>query len=977
MASTPSSSPTTNQQVADVETTLTQRRIRHITAIQIRNLTPFPVRDAFASALTQPSEQPQFSSHGHLSDDLDVTLSRKRSRRISTASAAAHGSLWSDEGAVEDGFQPGVVGEKERKSSASRVSFSSEAGSRGRPYSASGSTPTVRPYRHRTSSAASHLSGPSNSSSVPSGGLISPLTTILPDNSQPGLEKVINARLVETFLALYVPQPATVCTPSPRARSPSSSTCAPRDRSASQGMRGVDNNLARKTKTPPLSLSEKGATQVRHQASTSPKLQPASKTTNNHSKAASTSSLRPNGKTSGTLHSFPSPQKLSPPHWPQVPNHLSPILRPSTNPSFPIDAKLNYNFSEGTDLSGNKIKIEVWGNVGNRWKRDVSFQSKGKEKEVEPPKEADKEWKIIDEWFVDLTDLVPLSDDLAVHPSQLPSNTLLMTLSPPGQTFYLPSPNPGRIRFPSPSAGYASDPELEVRKVKQSGDTMISEPTDNNGGTITQTRRRHGVGFRSYESTEMSKTANWQDLLKLVTLQSCILDHEVSLHEVVRGVDMVLEGDIISNLRREVSEREARLEELIVNRRKVAEESDRLRYEIRSRREALRQRREVLTLAKGQHKKALEARFETEEILLQNRARHLALIARFGPTRTTLLTILSTIFPIELFSPPDLLYTILDVPLPIPVTSSDPGPPLTVLTHKEVNEDTVATSLGYAAQVVQLLAAYLGKGLVYPVTCVGSRSLIRDGISAMVGPRMFPLFSKGVDTYRFEYGVFLLNKDIEMLMADRDLRALDMRHTLPNLKNLLLTLTDGEGVRLRRPLPPSSPMSLVSDLESSSSSSRADSPVEHDSHTPEITTIIDLPAGGSTPPTSGSATPTTAATDASKKPRPFLGFSPFTDFLRGRYPSSIRISGKDGEHTTSVTSYEEQDGSDEEEDRKTIHGVIRDADSEPREQGKPLVDDDDAISLENGVAPDHQEKLSDDNYPLSHTTLSVPFSHVK
>lgn len=231
-------------------------------------------------------------------------------------------------------------------------------------------------------------------------------------------------------------------------------------------------------------------------------------------------------------------------------------------------------------------------------------------------------------------------------------------------------------------------------------------------------------------------------------------------------------------------------------------------------------------------------------------------------------------------------------------------------------------------------------------------------------------------------------------MADRDLRALDMRHTLPNLKNLLLTLTDGEGVRLRyvtasyfglrytdasnrRPLPPSSPMSLVSDLESSSSSSRADSPVEHDSHTPEITTIIDLPAGGSTPPTSGSATPTTAATDASKKPRPFLGFSPFTDFLRGRYPSSIRISGKDGEHTTSVTSYEEQDGSDEEEDRKTIHGVIRDADSEPREQGKPLVDDDDAISLENGVAPDHQEKLSDDNYPLSHTTLSVPFSHVK
>jgi hypothetical protein len=27
----------------------------------------------------------------------------------------------------------------------------------------------------------------------------------------------------------------------------------------------------------------------------------------------------------------------------------------------------------------------------------------------------------------------------------------------------------------------------------------------------------------------------------------------------------------------------------------------------------------------------------------------------------------------------------------------------------------------------------------------------------------FPLYSKGVDTYRFEYGVFLLNKNIEMV----------------------------------------------------------------------------------------------------------------------------------------------------------------------------------------------------------------------
>jgi hypothetical protein len=32
-------------------------------------------------------------------------------------------------------------------------------------------------------------------------------------------------------------------------------------------------------------------------------------------------------------------------------------------------------------------------------------------------------------------------------------------------------------------------------------------------------------------------------------------------------------------------------------------------------------------------------------------------------------------------------------------------------------------------------------------------------------------------------------------MSDRNLRALDMRHTLPNLKNLLLTLSDEEDVQ--------------------------------------------------------------------------------------------------------------------------------------------------------------------------------------
>ena len=109
--------------------------------------------------------------------------------------------------------------------------------------------------------------------------------------------------------------------------------------------------------------------------------------------------------------------------------------------------------------------------------------------------------------------------------------------------------------------------------------------------------------------------------------------------------------------------------------------------------------------------------------------------------RSSLISIVSFIYPIDLVSPPDLLFSILNVPLPIPVATTDPAPPLSLAACKDVNEDSVATALGYSAQVVQLLAAYLGHKLVYPVTCVGSRSMIKDGISAMVGPRKYVLIN--------------------------------------------------------------------------------------------------------------------------------------------------------------------------------------------------------------------------------------------
>ena len=84
-----------------------------------------------------------------------------------------------------------------------------------------------------------------------------------------------------------------------------------------------------------------------------------------------------------------------------------------------------------------------------------------------------------------------------------------------------------------------------------------------------------------------------------------------------------------------------------------------------------------------------------------------------------------------------------------------------------------------------------------PVSLHGSTSTIDDPLaisqSQQNHQRTYPLYMKNVVRYRFEYGVFLLNKNIEILSNSLGLRPLDIRHTLPNLKYLLYVATAGKG----------------------------------------------------------------------------------------------------------------------------------------------------------------------------------------
>lgn len=139
---------------------------------------------------------------------------------------------------------------------------------------------------------------------------------------------------------------------------------------------------------------------------------------------------------------------------------------------------------------------------------------------------------------------------------------------------------------------------------------------------------------------------------------------------------------------------------------------------------------------------------------------------------------LLTIFPIEPTDHP-LLFTICG--LPLPNTSFD-----------DADDDVVSAALGYVARLVDMLQYYLSVALPYPISPFGSRSLIHDQISILQdNQRTFPLYTKGTVRFRFDYGVFLLNKNIECLAESQGLKVIDIRQTLPNLKYLLYVCSAG------------------------------------------------------------------------------------------------------------------------------------------------------------------------------------------
>ena len=150
---------------------------------------------------------------------------------------------------------------------------------------------------------------------------------------------------------------------------------------------------------------------------------------------------------------------------------------------------------------------------------------------------------------------------------------------------------------------------------------------------------------------------------------------------------------------------------------------------------------------------------------------------------------------------------------------------------KERDEVDLSVGLGWVTHLTSMVSSLLGVPLRNPTTSAGSRSSISDLILDRIPDkeREFPLYAKGVEKVKFEYGIYLLNKNIAQLRWFCDLNTQDLRPTLSNLSSLLDTCCKqsrhvSSHVSPARHQLPAAP-SVLAGVSTLSSSSKCQSPV--------------------------------------------------------------------------------------------------------------------------------------------------------
>ncbi|KAI7208829.1 hypothetical protein KC333_g8976 [Hortaea werneckii] len=292
-------------------------------------------------------------------------------------------------------------------------------------------------------------------------------------------------------------------------------------------------------------------------------------------------------------------------------------------------------------------------------------------------------------------------------------------------------------------------------------------------------------------------TASFDALLRLSKLDESIQDALATRNRIAADLETLLETNKSAFIERDqVAEAEDRLKTIEYAKKTVEKQIEKARKQKVERRDLLSRRREFMQQDLQRRKAQSEEMANGKPELPNFRSEHEVRQMAIANQRRRICEDLHTIYPIKPIPGKSLAFTIRGLHLPNS-EDLDATPP-----------DKLAAALGHVAHAVHLLSIYLLQPLPYPLNPNSSTSTIEDPISLLktsstsqnstkddrIALRTYPLHTKSVPRFRFEYAVFLLNKNLQILLENAfAVRVLDIRHTLPNLLYLFYVATAGEG----------------------------------------------------------------------------------------------------------------------------------------------------------------------------------------
>ncbi|KAI9485278.1 MAG: hypothetical protein EXX96DRAFT_544592 [Benjaminiella poitrasii] len=412
-----------------------------------------------------------------------------------------------------------------------------------------------------------------------------------------------------------------------------------------------------------------------------------------------------------------------------IPNTVNPTFR-----SLPVP----FDWMDWYDAALSSLVVRVWA-------RHAIFESAGQHNEPvlgyqkEKEKENEDQCYLLLEWQLDLNALSWISNSYSKLQYSFPENTLIFELDD----------------------GIYTAPDIKnliINQNKRSSFTDLSQIQQDNASIHT---------VNSIHKNKRSYTYN--NIMKLNTFLDCIFDTKTSVKEIRQTIQEILdEEETKFRLSRGLNQHKANL---IEKEYEIIQKKKQLKTKMekaKEKKKEIEKRRMEIETSSSRCVSGTEDLQENESVLEKNVKMRQNMFRSLNRRKKELIADLFSIYPIEQSYDDLQQFCIRGIYLPNSVYDGQ-------------NEELIATALGFTAHLVSMLAYYLEIPLRYPTTPMGSRAIIKDMVSLINGSREFPLYSRGVDRYRFEFGVFLLNKNIEQLMNAYGLIVMDLRHTLPNI----------------------------------------------------------------------------------------------------------------------------------------------------------------------------------------------------